>query len=195
MSFNAHQEGFHFSWALHLIMTYQRPQIPNYKWGSPVSHPAPQHVNHLISISHHKKEYSLTASDSSLSVTGALRGRKNVFLQAICGWVMTRVYYGLICHYQTLAFWLWKRTERWRDGCQLWRVKTRMKDDGAGESVWKDEEVQRGKERLGSVENLKLSRFLAVGPKCRQQGIIQNVLYLRDHNTWVVPHTFLNSSQ
>lgn len=41
-----------------------------------MSRRAPRHRNHLISISRHKKEYSLTASDGALLVTGALRGRK-----------------------------------------------------------------------------------------------------------------------
>lgn len=57
-------------------MTYLQPQIQNYELESPELHPAPQHLNHLISISHRKKGHSLTASDSSLLVTGALRGEK-----------------------------------------------------------------------------------------------------------------------
>lgn len=105
---------------------------------------------------HTTRKNSLTAS--ALLVTGALRGRESVFLQAICGWVMTRVHYGLICHYQTLAFWLWRgRRERSSDECQGWKVKTRMNDGGAGEGIWRDENAQRGNgRRLGSLENYKL---------------------------------------
>lgn len=66
-----------FSRAVHLITTYQKPQIINYEQELPATQDSvSQHVNHLISISHHKKKHSLTALDSSLLVTGAPREEK-----------------------------------------------------------------------------------------------------------------------
>lgn len=76
------------------------------------------------------KELHLTASDGSLLVTGALRGRNRVLLRAICGWVMTRLNSGLIPHYQTPAFWLWRCKHGGQtDGCQRW-TKSENWDEG-----------------------------------------------------------------
>lgn len=68
---------------------------------------------------------------------------------------MTRVHYRLICHYQTLAFWLRIRGEGRADGCQGGRVETRMKDDGGSEGRGKDEKAHRANRKRWSAVKKK----------------------------------------
>lgn len=130
-----------FSRALHLITTYQKPQIINYEQELPASqHPAPQHLNHLISISHHKKEHSLTALDSSLLVTGALQEEKKCISPSHL-WVShdqsTLQIDMLLSNTGLLAV---KRREGQPNECQWRRVETRMVDGVRAEGKMKSTE-------------------------------------------------------
>lgn len=148
-----------FSKELHLITTYQKPQIINYQQELPASqHPAPQHLNHLISISHHKKEHSLTASDSSLLVSGALQEEKKCISPSHL-WVShdqsTLQIDMLLSNTGLLAV---KRREG-QSECRWRRVETKMV--GAARAEGKDE-THRGEPEQCRYNILKLQLGLCI---------------------------------
>lgn len=191
--FNAHQRGMQLlllhasvccSWTLHLIMTYQKPKIQNYEWESPESHPAPRLLNHLISISHHKKEHSLTASASSLLVTGALWGGKKVYFSKPSVGESWPEY--ITDWYVIIKHWPSGSEEEERDG----RMGAR---DGEKLGWWRG-----NRKRWGSLENYKLV-FWYQDPNTDSRVSFECFLYLCQNSTWVVVliakwYTFLNSS-
>lgn len=154
--FNAHQQVTQlpprlckFSQALHLIMTYQRPQLPNYEWELPANQGTCSTASKLpnFNITPQERVHSDSFVQSFIDNWGtAGEEEKSVFLQAICGWVMARVHYRMIWRYQTLAFWIQRRRirrrEGWTEGCQGRREETSMKDDGESEGRGKDEKPQ-----------------------------------------------------
>lgn len=113
-----------FSWAPHLIMTYHKLQISNYECELPAPwHHAPQHLNHLISISHDKKEHSLTALDSSLLVTRALQGEKKCISPSHLRLSHDQSTLQIDMSLSNTGLLLQRRGERRTDGCQKRRAE------------------------------------------------------------------------
>lgn len=77
--------------------------IPTYEWDVSCTPTPHSNLNHPLSIPQHQDRTQFDSfGQFSLLVTGTTNrrgGKKAYFLRAICGWVMTRVHYRLICHY------------------------------------------------------------------------------------------------